>query len=253
MKFRLTLGCALMGAVAFAAASSADAVITGGNVCGLMNVPSNARETLIAVPWVTVGGGDATMKVANLVKTDTLSAGDELYFYDGSTYYRWVLTNGTWTPTATTKKVNGQNLTLTAPGADYAIARGKGLWLVRQDASKEIWLYGQHDASAVSVTITAGTASAPAYTLIANPNTAAYDLNAKGVTGTVGDMIVFGGSEGQTLYTYKATGWTRKVETQKTVGSKTMTVKKDSTDGCTIPAGQGAWYVSVGGSPTIVW
>ncbi len=253
MKFRLTLGCALMGAAAFAIASGTDAEIKGSNVCGLMNVPSTAKETLIAVPWVTVGGSDATMKVANLVKTDTLTAGDELYFYDGSTYYRWVLTDGKWTPTSTTKKANDKktDVTITAPGADYAIARGKGLWLVRQDTTKEIWLYGQHDASAVSVAVTAGTAAAPAYTLIANPNTADYDLNAKSVTGAVGDKIILDG--GATLYTYKAAGWTRKVATQKTVGTKTMTVKKDSTEGCTIPAGQGAWYVSVGGNPTIAW
>ena len=80
MKLRLMIGwCALAATVALGED------VTGKNVCGLMNVPSKAEVTMIAVPWVTVGGAD-TMKVANLVKTDTLSPGDELYYYDGGVY-----------------------------------------------------------------------------------------------------------------------------------------------------------------------
>lgn len=235
----------LIGFCALAVASAAVAEDIVGNTCGLMNVPSTAKTTMIAVPWVTVGGTADTMKVANLVKTDTLTAGDELYYYDGTTYFCWKLQDGDWTPTTTASQAG----TYQAPNADYAIARGKGLFLVRKDTSKEIWLYGQHSTEGVSVGITDGTATAPAYNMIANPNTADYDLNGKKVTGTAGDQIILGDG---TIYSY-GSDWTKTVSETKTVGGKTVTVKKQSSEGVVIPAGQGAWYVSKGGSPTIVW
>lgn len=250
MKFRLMVGgCALAALAAFGAD------VAGGNVCGLMNVPSDAKLTMIAVPWVTVGGAADAMKVADLVKTDTLSAGDELYYYDDATatYYRWVLTDGAWTPTATAKTdAQGKSVTIAAPDASYGLPRGKGLFLVRQDTSREIWLYGEHRASAVSVAVAAGTAAAPAYTMIANPNADAYDLNAKAVAGAAGDQILLG--DGVTLYTFKTdAGWTRKTTVTTTIGGVERPVKKDTTEGVVVPAGQGAWYVSKGGAPTISW
>ena len=247
----MNLRSLMCGFALAAAATASAAVVSGGNTCGLMNVPSTAATTMIAVPWVTVLGEADTMKVANLVKTDTLSAGDELYYYDGSTYYRWALTGGVWTPSATTRSEGGRSVTVQAPGADYGIARGKGLFLVRQDPTKEIWLYGQYSASAVSVTPAAGTAEAPAYTMIANPNAADYDLNDRGVAGTAGDQILLG--DGETLYTRGDSQWTKSVTVNKTLGGKTIPVKTQSAEGVTIPAGQGAWYVSKGGSPTIAW
>ena len=77
MKLRSMIGFCALSIAAFGLQSN--------NTCGLMNVPSTTATTMIAVPWVTVGGTEDAMKVANLVKTDTLTAGDELYYYDGST------------------------------------------------------------------------------------------------------------------------------------------------------------------------
>lgn len=253
MKLRL-----MMGVCALAAATALGADVMGRNVCGLMNVPSGAKVTMIAVPWVTVGGEADAMKVADLVKTDTLSAGDELYYYDGATYFSWklqgtVLQGNVWTPAATTKEdAKGNPVTIQAPDASYALPRGKGLFLVRQDATKEIWLYGQHSTAPVSVDVAAGTAGTPAYTMIANPNAEAYDLNAKGVGGAAGDQILLGDG-GTTLYTRTETAWTRKTDVTKTINGVDRTFKKDTTDGVVIPAGTGAWYVSKGGSPTIAW
>lgn len=253
MKLRL-----MMGVCALAAATALGADVMGRNVCGLMNVPSGAKVTMIAVPWVTVGGEADAMKVANLVKTDTLSAGDELYYYDGATYFSWklqgnVLQGNVWTPAATTKEdAKGNPVTIQAPDASYALPRGKGLFLVRQDATKEIWLYGQHSTAPVSVAVAAGTAGTPAYTMIANPNAEAYDLNAKGVGGAAGDQILLGDG-GTTLYTRTETAWTRKTDVTKTINGVDRTFKTDTTEGVVIPAGKGAWYVSKGGSPTIAW
>lgn len=248
MKLRL-----MMGVCALAAATALGADVMGRNVCGLMNVPSGAKVTMIAVPWVTVGGEADAMKVANLVKTDTLSAGDELYYYDGSVYRCWKLQGGAWQPTTVTlKDAKGNDLSVQTPDASYALPRGKGLFLVRQDAAKEIWLYGQHSTAPISVAVAAGTAGTPAYTMIANPNAAAYDLNTKGVGGAAGDQILLGDG-GTTLYTRTETAWTRKTDVTKTIGGVARTFKKDTTEGVVIPAGTGAWYVSKGGSPTIAW
>lgn len=154
MKLRL-----MMGVCALAAATALGADVMGRNVCGLMNVPSDAKVTMIAVPWVTVGGEADAMKVADLVKTDTLSAGDELYYYDGSVYRCWKLQGGAWQPTTVTlKDAKGNDLSVQTPDASYALPRGKGLFLVRQDATKEIWLYGQHSTAPISVAVAAGTA-----------------------------------------------------------------------------------------------
>lgn len=248
MKLRLMMGwCALAATVALGAD------VMGRNVCGLMNVPSGAKVTMIAVPWVTVGGSADAMEVANLVKTDTLSEGDELYYYDGSVYRCWKLQGGAWQPTTVTlKDAKGNDLSVQTPDASYALPRGKGLFLVRQDATKEIWLYGQHSTAPISVAVAAGTAGTPAYTMIANPNAAAYDLNTKGVGGAAGDQILLGDG-GTTLYTRTETAWTRKTDVTKTIGGVARTFKKDTTEGVVIPAGTGAWYVSKGGSPTIAW
>ncbi len=253
MKLRL-----MMGVCALAAATALGADVMGRNVCGLMNVPSGAKVTMIAVPWVTVGGEADAMKVANLVKTDTLKPGDELYYYDGATYFSWklqgtVLQGNVWTPAATTKEdAKGNPVTIQAPDASYALPRGKGLFLVRQDATKEIWLYGQHSTAQVSVAVAAGTAGTPAYTMIANPNAEAYDLNEKGVGGAAGDQILLGDG-GTTLYTRTETAWTRKTDVTKTINGVDRTFKTDTTEGVVIPAGKGAWYISKGGSPTIAW
>lgn len=251
MKLRLMMGwCALAATVALGAD------VTGKNVCGLMNVPSNAEVTMIAVPWVTVGGSADAMKVANLVKTDTLSENDELYYYANGTYYRWVLTSGVWKPTATTKKdAEGNSVTIEAPDASYALPRGTGLFLVRSNTEKEIWLYGQYSTEKVSVTVAKGGVvdgkMVPAYTMIANPNTADYNLNAKGVGGAAGDQILL--DDAKTLYMYKDSSWKKQGTTTVTIGGNQKTLTTWVADGCVIPAGRGAWYVSKGGNPKIEW
>ncbi|MGN0847629.1 MAG: hypothetical protein ACI4RA_09630 [Kiritimatiellia bacterium] len=240
--------CSLIGVCALATAAFGGEVAgLESNVCGLMNVPSEATVTMIAVPWVGVGSGEA-VQVANLVKTDTLSAGDELYYYAAPNYYRWVLTDDkTWEPSAVS---NGSG-TFVAPGEDYTIPRGKGLFIVRKDTSREIWLYGQHDANAVAVTIEAPADGVPvAYNMIANPNTEGYDLNAKGVEGAAGDQIIL--ADGA-IYNYNGTDWTKTVLVEEEIGGQKISVKVPTTEGVVIPAGQGAWYCSKGGKPTITW
>ena len=246
MNLRLMIGwCALAATVALGED------VTGKNVCGLMNVPSNAEVTMIAVPWVTVGGAD-TMKVAKRVKTDTLSPGDELYYYDGGVYRCWKLQGGAWQPTTVAlNDAKGNPVTYETPDASYALPRGKGLFLVRSKTEKEIWLYGQYSTKEVSVTVAAGTAGTPAYTMIANPNAADYDLNANKVGGAEGDQILL--DDAKTLYRYKDSSWKKQGTTTVNIGGSEKPLTTWVEGGCVIPAGRGAWYVSKGGQPTIKW
>ena len=252
MKLRLMIGwCALAATVALGED------VTGKNVCGLMNVPSKAEVTMIAVPWVTVGGSADAMKVADLVKTDTLSENDELYYYDGGVYRCWKLSaDRKWEPaTVTLKDAKGNPVTIEAPGDSYTLPRGKGLFLVRSNTEKEIWLYGQYSTEKVSVTVAKGEVvdgkMVPAYTMIANPNTADYDLNTKGVGGAEGDLILL--DDAKTLYRYKDSSWKKQGTQEVTMGEIKKTLTTWVADGCVIPAGRGAWYVSKGGQPTIKW
>ena len=66
MKIRSVL-CAL----AAAAAATVFADVTS-NVCGLLKITSDLKNTIIGVPWVEVGTTpDADIKVAKLVKMDS--------------------------------------------------------------------------------------------------------------------------------------------------------------------------------------
>ena len=105
MKLRSVM---FVGALAAMSAASAGTVVSGSNICGLQLVPSDATTTIIAVPWLGVGGGN--VKVCDLVKTDTLSNGDMLFYYNGTSYSAWeVYTDGTkkWRPVATASTQDG--------------------------------------------------------------------------------------------------------------------------------------------------
>ena len=152
MKFR-----SLVLLSALAALSVPAVEVTGSNTFGGLKVDSRLVNTIVAVPWVECGTGEA-IKVANLVKTDNLTAGDKLYVYMGGTWYLYVLTDGAWTA-STTVGANGPEVA-EAP-ANQTLARGAALFLQRADATKPFYLYGQYDATAVQTAITAGTVDAP--------------------------------------------------------------------------------------------
>ena len=63
------------------------------------------------------------------------------------------------------------------------VERGVGLWLVRSgegaDVEKPFYVSGQYEAVAGNTTVVGGSAAAPTWTLLANPDrTVATDLNA---------------------------------------------------------------------------
>lgn len=247
MKIRSVL-CAL----AAAAAATVFADVTS-NVCGLLKITSDLNNTIIGVPWVEVGTG-ADVKVAKLVKTDNLAEGDMLYYYQNGTWNAWTLGAQGWGRN-TTVKVDG--ITVAAPQEAQGVARGKALILERKgDVTKPFYLYGQFTSDAAAAqTITAGTASAPSYTLLASPKVEAFDFNAEGkiVNPGVNDQIIIPKNGGDnTILTLQDGKWGyRKATTAKKFGKTVTTYTWTQADA--LAAGTGFWYVSKGGTPTFNW
>lgn len=240
----------------FAAAGAAlggDVIV--GTTCAAMAVPATGMYTLIAVPFKDVGGKEAKVKVADVVKTVGLKDGSQLYYYTGKEYYVWTLNakTGAWTGaivTSTSEK-EGESVTMQTPPADFQVPCGATLWLQRAAGSEEgVVLYGE-EALVPNPTLTAKSVQ-----LISNPKATDYTFKAEGDEGVAdGDMIMIPQDNGtQTAYTYKTgRGWGLYEQSGKVPGTEiplmTFTVKT-----VTIPGGRGAWYASKGTTPpSIAW
>ena len=257
MKLRSVM---FVGALAAMSVASAGTVVTGSNICGLQLVPSTASTTIIAVPWLNVGGGN--VKVCDLVKTDTLTVGDKLFYYnDSHVYEAWEIKNvsgvNKW-DSVTTVGTQG-TVSYGIGSADKTLPRGKALFLYRQNTSSPIYLYGQYTTDSAAITVGAGDSDTEVWTMVANPRaTDIADLNTV-VSGTSGanDKILVAKDDGtwEDACTYSDGKWGRlekDMENPITVGSKTVYPRVRNT---TIPvkAGRGFWYVSKGGTPTFTF
>lgn len=240
-------------ALAVAAMAPLFANQTSTNICGWMKVTSDLTNTIVGVPWVEVNGAaDAAVKVANLVKTDDLTKGDKLYFYQDGTWFAWTLGDKGWAAD-TTVTVSG--VAVSEPAGDQAVARGQALILERQATAKPFYLYGQYSAAAVPAqTAAQGSTAKPAYTLMASPKVEAFDLNAGKITGAGADdtIVVPLNGGASTIYRLKDGVWGSDVKTTVELFGKKVT-KLVFTPATALPAGTGFWYVSVGGEPTIAW
>ena len=233
-------------------ASCAMAVVTSGNTLCRIQVDSSSTETILAVPLIEIGGSDQAITITNLVTTTGLSENDTLMYNDGENWYSWhVNENGNWEAVNTTV---GGKTTTAATNAQFA--RGRGVWLVRGNASKNnpIFLYGQCDAGTTTTAFTSGTKAQPKYTLMGNPKEAAFAPNSKTWTRCVkGDKIAYADATGKAAtFTYRPEigeggSW---CEAQFDANGDMTWVATSKT----IPAGQGFWYVSVGGTGgTVEW
>ncbi len=254
MKFRsMICVCAL----AASAAMATDVTGLTSATLGWIKVNSSAKCTIIAVPWLNVGG--TSMQVAKLVKTDSLSADDKLYYYDGTRYYGWQISGGEWVGLSTTKiDETGQSITLNAPTDTYSLPRGKALFIERSDTTKDIYLFGQYDSGHAEVPVTGCASTTPAYTLIANPNTSEINLNNVTMNGSpnAGDKIIVPGVDGanEKEYTYDSSkgGWGYLKEGATPIFPGVAAPRTWSTEAI-LPAGRGVWYMSKGGSPTFTF
>lgn len=242
--------------------------ITSSNVLGLLPVTSSAKRTIVSVPWCAMSATDnAAIQVSNLVKTANLSVGDMLHYVnkDGS-YLSWRLANGAgdvkfWESVVIAKE---SEVSASPAAHDQTVARGNCIVLIRQNpgtkaAPATFYLYGQVGTSAsVETSVVKGTAETPAYTLIGAPTAAAWNINdVSWENVSEGDMISITLNNGfqKTLIPQlesEVCKWGSMVskyddETKMKTGEEWEIYNPQ------IPAGQGAWYISHGGNPTINW
>ena len=237
-----------VGMFAAAGAALGDDVISG-TTCAAMAVPATGTYTLIAVPFKDVGGTEAKVKVADVVKTAGLKAGSQLFYYTGDKYYAWTL-NGdasTWKGAQVAYKNNGQDALTESPADNYQVPCGATLWLQRAEGSDVgVVLYGEETA-VPNPALTVNSVQ-----LISNPKATDYTFTETGVAD--GDMIMIPQDNGtQTTYTYKTGKWGQ-YEQKGTVPGTEIPLMKFTEKTVTIPGGRGAWYVSKGQTvPSIAW
>ena len=237
----------------FAAAGAAlGGDVISGTTCAAMAVPATGMYTLIAVPFKDVGGKEAKVKVADVVKTVGLKKDSQLFYYTGENYYAWKLDGdgGAWTGAivASASEKEGESVTMQTPPADFQVPCGATLWLQRAAESEEgVVLYGE-EAPVLNPTLTAKSVQ-----LISNPKATDYTFTAAGADG---DMIMIPQDNGtQTAYTYKTgKGWGQYKGTAEKIPGTEIPLSKFETATITIPGGRGAWYVSKGDTvPSIAW
>ena len=239
-----------VGMFAAAGAALGEDVISG-STCAAMAVPATGTYTLIAVPFKDVGGAEAKVKVADVVKTVGLKAGSQLFYYTGENYYAWTLDRdaGAWTGVNVTSasEKEGKSVTMQTPPADFQVPCGATLWLQRAEGSdKGVVLYGEE------ASVSTSTLKAESVQLISNPKAADYTFT---VAGADGDMIMIPKDDvTQTTYAYKTEkGWGQ-YEQSGTVPGTEIPLMKFTEKTVTIPGGRGAWYVSKGETvPSIAW
>lgn len=222
---------------ALALAAFADGV--NSTEFGVLTVPSSAAETIISVPWLASGTGTDPVKVCDLVLTAGLNAAapdveaDELKYYDGTTWYAWVLT---------ADKTTGVKSWVASGGAptEQTVVRGRALLLKRPTESARadhFYVMGKPTDATGSVDLNQG------YTLIAPPFATATDVNS--LTWTTGAeissskdslMVPTGDSKGS-FVTLSYVGAKGNKKWKKWDGGKWV-------EGYTIPAGMGAWFVN---------
>ncbi len=175
-----------VGAVATAMAAFATDALTDSKTLGWMRVDSTNAVTVVGVPWAAVTNTAVDVSVANLIKTDNLTAGDSLYVYNDGAWSRFVLNAGrtAWEGSSTTMSIGGKSTTIPAATDGQLIARGKALYLERQNpteggVAKPFYLYGAVGATAVTSSEFSG---ANKY-LVASPKASAFVVNHTNITG----------------------------------------------------------------------
>lgn len=241
-----------VGAVAVAAAALATDVLTDAKTLGWMRVDSALPITAVGVPWTDVGDPANNVKVADLVKTDNLTAGDNLYVYNNGDWTFYTLSGGAWVAGTT---ANGSVTATAGDPSEATIARGQALYLERQNptenaVAKPFWVYGAVGSEIATTTLTGGTKY-----LVASPKAAEFVPRASAISGATakarnaaGDHIVVPLEGGATrVYTLVSGKWG--------YVSGNARVTEDDDGYLPIQLGTGFWYVtaSAANSVTITW
>ena len=177
MKSALCLMMAVLGGFL----SAAD--VRSSNTFVMADVSSTKTNTIVAVPWT---GVDGDIRIDHLVWPNGLTKGDMLIAVtNGTGYAGWTLVGPedgarSWEPMSTAQRPDATSRVVwTDHDGSGAVARGTGLWLIRQNTSSAFTLYGLATDSAATVTIRGGSSAQPTYTMVASPDvTQAVDVNA---------------------------------------------------------------------------
>jgi len=200
--------------------------------------PSNALD-IISVPFTKLGSSDG-LPLSQVLKLKNIANGDKIYRYNAGTGANeaWTLTDGEW-----------------VGSTDPVVTPGEGLWLERADASKPIFYFGGYDPTRTIQTPVAKSA----WALVANPNPSEAKSLAAILSGASDkvQVMVETGAEPK-IYTYEGSTWgyNKTVTEKRTIGKKTVDVKKvvRVTDDSNIQPGQGFWIGNGGDSAiTVDW
>lgn len=212
---------------------------------GVMKVPSTASTTVVAVPWLASGTGDSSVKVADLVLTSGLAAGDELYSYSNGAYSgAWHLVKGTddvlrWEPFTIT---DGDKTVISAGGDDATLTRGQAIVLKRKSSPITDGFSIMGKPASSSATVALGTGK-NVYSLVAPPTTASESVDVNDSNAMVWSNL----DKGELLLIASGSGTSSAINyTYSKAQKKWMNPTTGSTVGITIPRGTGVWFVSKG-------
>lgn len=236
MKLRSMM---FVGAAALTTAALATDVLTDKTL-GWMRVDSTLPITAVGVPWTDVSDPTANVKVADLVKTDNLTDGDNLYVYNSGTWTFYTLSSGAWVAGTTANS----SITATAGNPSEAtIARGQALYLERQNPTTPgcFYVYGADGSEITSTTLS----GAKKY-LVASPKATAF---------TVTSAKISGASNKDVIQVPLTGGTSRIYQYFKTKNKWRCNGKwEDETGYEEIPLGTGFWYLAASTDAiTVTW
>ena len=246
-------------ALSFVASAFADTV-QSANTFGVLKIADTTHANVaVCVPWVAAGTG-GSVNVTNLVMASNRETGDVVYYYDATAknFKAWELQNGAWT--AISSVGTAGSIGVAVPDDAVTAARGGALIIHRGGetsvAKPPIYLYGQYSGDAATTTVAAATEEVPVViSLIAPPSTTNYVMTSKTPTsGSIGanDYIQLSGDKKRYQYNSTSSKWGY-YSTSEAFENGEWKVVTTFNEGLTIPAGQGALYVSKGGNPTFTW
>ena len=176
-----------------------------------------------------------------------------LYYYDGTKYWAWALTTvsnvKTSVPATIISESNGVTTNNQSPDDDYALPRGKALFVYRPNGSTDgdIYLYGALASTAMSPVATV----ANGYTLIGNPFAAPLPI--KSIVAVSGAFTASDtASDADFIELWEDGGYSRKYFFSSDAGDAWSSDQDgyDETDD-TIPAGLGFWFYRQGSEMTV--
>ncbi len=250
----------LFAAALISAASALATTVDSANTFGVFKLQPTTNQTVVCIPWVAVGNGNADVRVADLVMASNRLAGDTLWYYDSSAnngageFKCWELEEDTDTGTKSWNAVSSVTqgrVTSGTAAALQTVRRGGALIICTQKdtsctpaAFPPIYLCGQYTPDSATTSIS-GSESADTWSLLAPPKvtTTGVDLNASE------NGVTVGGSISSDDYIILPSNPLRKYKYNSTEGKWGYATLSGTTtpESLVIPAGQGAWYVRAKG------